>query len=373
MAERKNEAVWIESRQRWQINVQKDGERRTFVSSKKNSQPDNKKGKIEAEKKADKWLEEGIKNERIRFGKLYEDFLAERKRLKYSESDLTMHEYIGRIWLSPRLEHKRVLSITMQMWQDCINDAFEKGRSKKTLKDIRGSITAFIRYARKRGIKMEPLEDIVIPKDAYQKEKVILQPSHIKKLFSVDTVTVRGKIRPVYFIHAFRFMVLTGLRRGEICALKNDDINGRVLNIRRSLDRFGNLKKGGKTVNAERSFYIMDLAYKVLEDQKAMLKKLGIISPYVFPDEYGDLLDSKHLYIMWKYYAKQHDIPGSLHELRHTMISVAKADVPEELLKPIIGHSASMDTFGVYGHEIDGEMIQTANLLNAAYSRLLTQ
>lgn len=52
MATRKNEASWIESRGRWQINVQSDGERRTFSSS-----IAGKKGKIAAEKKADAWLE----------------------------------------------------------------------------------------------------------------------------------------------------------------------------------------------------------------------------------------------------------------------------------------------------------------------------
>ena len=32
MAERKNEAQWIESRQRWQIKVQVDDKRKTFTS-----------------------------------------------------------------------------------------------------------------------------------------------------------------------------------------------------------------------------------------------------------------------------------------------------------------------------------------------------
>ena len=48
---RKNEAKWIESRRRWQINVQKEGVRRTFTSTTAGV-----KGKIQAEKKADAWL-----------------------------------------------------------------------------------------------------------------------------------------------------------------------------------------------------------------------------------------------------------------------------------------------------------------------------
>ena len=33
MAERKSEAIWIESRSRWQINVQDNGVRKTFTSA----------------------------------------------------------------------------------------------------------------------------------------------------------------------------------------------------------------------------------------------------------------------------------------------------------------------------------------------------
>lgn len=51
MTERTNTAVWVESRKRWQINVQKDKMRRTFVSSKPG-----RAGQSEANAKADEWL-----------------------------------------------------------------------------------------------------------------------------------------------------------------------------------------------------------------------------------------------------------------------------------------------------------------------------
>ena len=51
MSERKNEAVWTESRKRWQINVQVDGVRKTFTSS-----FPGRRGKADAERKADRWL-----------------------------------------------------------------------------------------------------------------------------------------------------------------------------------------------------------------------------------------------------------------------------------------------------------------------------
>ena len=55
---RKNEAKWVASANRWQINVQLEGRRRTFTSSIKGL-----KGKIAAEKKADAWLENRLIDE----------------------------------------------------------------------------------------------------------------------------------------------------------------------------------------------------------------------------------------------------------------------------------------------------------------------
>jgi len=75
MSERKNEAAWIESRNRWQINVQADGVRKTFISSKPG-----KKGKIEAERKADEWLETQIIGGNTRCNVLLDLFLAQKKQ-----------------------------------------------------------------------------------------------------------------------------------------------------------------------------------------------------------------------------------------------------------------------------------------------------
>ena len=74
MSERKNEAKWLEKYQRWQINVQRDGKRKTFYSKTPGT-----KGKIDAEKQADKWLKGGFENPTMRFSKLYELFLAEKE------------------------------------------------------------------------------------------------------------------------------------------------------------------------------------------------------------------------------------------------------------------------------------------------------
>lgn len=360
---RTNEAKWVESRQRWQINVQSDGERRTFTSSKPNQ-----KGKIEAEKKADKWIDSKQKKD-IRFQALWDMFLEDTK-LRTSTPNYNKQEQMGRLWLLPDLKYKRLSAITAQDCQNIINKAFKKGLSKKTLKNIRASITAAWKFAVKDKRPFDYPANLVIPNDAPVIEKKILQPDALKTLFSVDCIERYGRKYPCFFIHAWRVIVLTGMRRGELCGLKHEDIKDGVVHLKRSINSLGEETKG-KNENARRYFALTERAKTELAAQADMLKSRGIISPWVFPDETGQRIDPNHLYYKWLSYRRQHEIDCNLHEMRHTLISIAKADVPEQLLKRVVGHSKTMDTFGIYGHDVDGEIQRVASILDDTFNRLL--
>lgn len=125
----------------------------------------------------------------------------------------------------------------------------------------------------------------------------------------------------------------------------------------------------GKNNNPRRYIVLPKRAIEVLDAQKQMLKERSIIS--VFPDESGGVLDPNHLFRKWKTYRKQYGIACTLHEMRHTLISIAKADMPDQLIKRIVGHSKSMDTFGVYGHDVDGELERAANILDDIFGAVL--
>ncbi len=60
----------------------------------------------------------------------------------------------------------------------------------------------------------------------------------------------------------------------------------------------------------------------------------------------------------------------SLYALRHALVSVGKT-LAEGERKSLVGHSRSMDTFGVYGHELPGESASTAEDVNRIFTDLL--
>lgn len=362
---RNTEARWIESRQRWQINVTgEDGERKTFVSSKPG-----RKGKLEAERKADEWLEESSKH-RMRMDDAWKRFIADKGEVSGTQW-VAQLDSIYRNWIEPEVGKKQLHRITPAEWQHCITAANSAGKAKKTLENIRGAMTAFFDWCDANRVTFDAPKKLTIPKGAPVGERTILTNQNIKTLFTEDTVTVRKLTYKAFYIHAWRLIVILGLRRGELAGIKCSDIDkNNVLHIRRSINRLGEITDG-KTENARRDILLPVHALRVIEDQKAMLKGLGIATrTWLFPGPDGNQTNTNTLYKQWKQYCKQHGIKSSLHELRHTTVSLVKTELPEDLLKQMIGHSDTMDT-DRYKHEVEGDLEKTANIVEGVFSKIL--
>lgn len=363
--ERRAEAAWVESKEYWEIKVQKNGTRKSFRSSVKG-----RKGKHEAEAKADKWLATGTVE--MRFSEAWDSFLKWHKSHN-GTSNYKKHESYGRLYIIPRLKLKRLSAIKANDWQSCIDAGANHGLSRRSCENIRASITAFLRYARKERWEFVRLEDgdLHIPNKAKPKKpKIILQPSDVQTLFSDPYIIHYGKKKHAHWIFAWRMYVVSGMRRGELCGLRNEDVDDKYISIHRNINT-ENETTFGKNDNARRSFLITPSMRSVLNDQAEYLKQQGIVSEWVFPDEFGECSDPNKVYDRWCTYREQHGMLSSIHGLRHTFVSINKSDMPSELLKMVVGHSEDMDTTGVYGHEIEGDKERAANIMEDNFNRVL--
>lgn len=366
--ERKNEAVWIASRSRWQINVQADGVRKTFTSS-----FSGRRGKADAERKADRWLEDAAAAETIRVGKLLDQYEA---YLKDAKSTSHANQYCGfvRLYIRPAIGQKRMNKLTEGDLQDILDLAYAKnGLADKTLKDIRGCIMNFLKWCRTHGRTRLYPEGLKIPAGARKPDKTVVQPDGLKILFSTSETTWRGKTVDDWYIHAYRFAVLTGLRPGELRGLDaKTDVRGDKVTVRRAINIHDEVTQG-KNDNARRTFKMSQMAKREVEAQRQMLKQNGVVSPYLFPAPDGGQMKHDHYYRCWHRYCTANGIPEtSLYELRHTYVSVNK-EMPEGLKKMVVGHSRDMDTEGTYGHRMAGDMDLAANYTERAFSEILTK
>lgn len=356
---RTNTARWIESTHRWQINVQNDGVRKTFTSAKAG-----REGQREANRKADDWLEKGVSTTRCRVCDAWEMYLNSRREV--SENEYRNQSAFYRLYVQPTLGNKSVKALTAQDYQNIINHAFRhpagggKELSRKTLKNHASYLAQFQKYCRRNGLATLDSE-IELPKAARNVGKRVLSVEELRKVFTVDTIIYRHKLRRDDFINYYRFQLATGLRPGELRGLQWSDIKGDVCEIHGAYNNRNEITRG-KNENALRSFTLSPLAKSILLSQSVYTAG----QKYIFPME-----SMRTYYECWQRYQTQNGIkPISLYEMRHTFVSIAKG-LPEGYLKQLVGHSQSMDSYGIYSHELAGDSQKTAQMVQAIFDKLL--
>ena len=354
MGKRTNTATWSDKYKRWQINVQKDGLRRSFYSS-----TPGRNGQREANAKADAWLDSDIIGAASNVEKLFNEF-AEANKLLAGSSAAKQIDYYRRVWIVPHLGRVKIANICDNDVQKLLDLMVSKGLSRKSVQNCKGILSKFLKWCRKNRYTDYRPDDVEISESARNKGKRVLQPAELATLFSSTETTFNGKPMEDPYIYSYRFAVLTGLRPGELRGLKWEDIAGNVVHVRRAINIHGE-ETHGKNENAVRSFVLSDQAAEALQKQREQ----GNPGEYVFP-----LPSHSVYYTHWKAYCTHNGItPISLYELRHTFVSIAKA-LPEGEIKPLVGHSRNMDTFGTYGHELSGEDTATARKVTEIFDRL---
>ena len=360
MGKRTSTASWSEKKQMWRIDVQKDNERKSFYSSKPG-----RTGQREANRKADAWLDDNVHAARLSTEKLLNEFLSG-IQLRSSLSNYEKEKYFVDSFIRPVIGKKKPDKLTEQDLQDIINKAYNRPGSKtlsrKTLLCLKSTVVNFAKFLRRKKAAVIFYDDLTIPAGAKTKQKRILQPHDLIKLFRKETILYNGKEIFDDYIYAYRFAILTGLRPGELIGLKPEDIKGTAVYIQRAKNIHGELTTG-KNDNAIRKINLTPLAYETLQAQLQLYPD----AEYVF-----NINSQSTLRHRWEKYCEHNDISYiSLYEMRHTFVSIAK-QLPEGMVKPIVGHSKAMDTFGVYGHEINGDQDNTKQQLNDIFIKLLT-
>ncbi len=142
------------------------------------------------------------------------------------------------------------------------------------------------------------------------------------------------KAEPDYSRDFLRMNLLTGMRRGELMALRweNVDLDARTLHLPKT--------KNGDPLNLPLSTYLAELL--------AERKRRANGSPYVFPGpgRDGHLKETKKFL---KRVEAGSGVKFTLHDLRRTFITIAESlDVPYYALKRLLNHRASGDVTGGY-------------------------
>ena len=365
MRTRTNSAVWLEQYHRWQIKVRKDGVRKTFTSP-----IPGRAGQAACHRKADAWLAQDSAGSNVRVCDAFSDWLEELQRTT-SFDHYSQYNGYGRRYILPKIGSMRVDRLDERALQGILNDAFATSNlAYKTLSNVRGCLNSFVKFCRRNQLTTLVPESLYIPRAAQKGTRRILTPAELRILFSSDLTRYYGKVQPDFYIHAYRAQAVAGLRPGELIALTQDCDLGFALATHGSINVRGEATRG-KNGNAIRSISVSETMRHILNDQAAMLAAAHVQSRYIFPNpQGGPIVEKIYRQRLKAYCAYQNITSVTPYELRHTFVSAAKG-LPVGLMKPMIGHSQSMDTYGVYAHELSEDDAERARLLDSVFQKIL--
>ena len=285
----------------------------------------------------------------IEFEKIVEKWL-EYKKTEIKKSSYSNYEYVINKYLKPRLQGKNLNELVKYDFNELVND-LNLELSPKTVRDIICILKAILQYSEDEyGCKFK-INKIKTPKQNLEK-MVILNKLEKNKIERYCT-----KIKDLKEL-GILICLNTGLRIGEICALKwkNIDIEKRMIYVKATLERIydEDLKTTKiiidkpKTKTSVREIPISNKLYEVLKP----LKK-------IYKDEDFFLTGTKDKYIEprnYQYFYKQLLKKSKVREykfhcLRHSFASECiEVGMDVKALSEILGHSNVNITLNRYVH-----------------------
>lgn len=305
----------------------------------------------------------------LRFKDLYQSFVIY-KRQFVKKSSMSSYQLLIENHLLPVFgdaEH-----IDEQRIQDFVLDKILGGLSHKTVKDIIIVFKMILKYGIKHKLWNEmPTFDIIYPADHDKQSIEVLSKADYKKVkdYVKENLTFRNL--------GVLVCLSTGMRIGEICALKwsDIDIHEGVLHVQRTIQRIYVISQDGKrhtelivdSPKTKNSYRDIPLSPDLIKIFKAFEK---ILNP-----EYFVLTNEEKSTEPRTYRAYYKELmqriglkPIKFHGLRHsfaTQCIASKVDV--KTVSVLLGHSNISTTFNLYVHP---DMEQKKAAINQLYKNM---
>lgn len=304
----------------------------------------------------------------------------------------TYISYEGYIYnhIIPGIGNLVLQKLTPPLVQNFYNDRYLNGRtdgkgglSSKTLRNMHNMFHQALEQAKINGLIMHnPSDNVIIPKSP-KKEMRVLSVEEEMRLLSVIHLHRLG--------FAIKFDLATGLRIGELCALKWTDLNcqKQTVKISRTLQRIKTnqmereelddlenmtmiVEGDVKTSSGFREIPIPDkiwselMMHKQRQQQEYTTYGIPILPDgYVFAMPLGTCVEPSTMRDALNFLLTAANIEhANFHSLRHTFATRAvESGIPIKTLSDILGHSQVQITMDLYFHSSLDHMRDSMNLM----------
>ena len=289
--------------------------------------------------------------------KLFFDFYCDewltvsRNRIKES-SYVKYYNTVNR-YIKPHFKSLCTREITTPIVEDFSNTLLKEGLSTKSVKDILIILKSILKYSRRTSDEDIKEIDIIFPKEA-KKEMRVLSVEEQKR-FAEFLMTDIDDIK-----FGILLALLTGMRIGEVCALRweNISLEHKLIKVNKTMQRLQCLneqeeRKTKISVDEAKSQHSIRL---IPMTETAILlcqeRYCGKEKAFVLTGEEERFIEPRMLQYRFARYAKECGLSEvHFHTLRHTFATrCVEVGFEIKSLSEILGHSSAKITLDRYVH-----------------------
>lgn len=243
--------------------------------------------------------------------------------------------------------------------QRLIDSLANKKYSQQTVRVQRNVLNLIFKFAVLQDyIEQNPVESTRVPRHLAKTKRTVPTDK--------DISTILNSVDKDFGLFPY-FLLLTGLRRGELLALQWQDIDGNTAHIYKQVTYNGDnqnqphLTENTKTEAGQRDIFLPDALLDHL--------KRGKPTDYIFGGKCP--LTKTALRRKWDKYVKETGISLTPHQLRHAYATfLYESSVPEKEAQRMLGHSSIKVTQDIYTHIRENRHKQTEDKINSYISTL---
>lgn len=275
-------------------------------------------------------------------------------RVRIKESTYAKYQSVIEKHIKPRLGDFHATALTSLVMEKFTRELlWEEELSAKTVKDILVLLKSILRYMNENYGGVLPKVEIVYPKEKKREMRVLSKEEQAGFSRYLMTDMDDGKFGAL-------LALMTGLRIGEVCALRWKDISldEQTIRVSSTMQRLKNMGEGNgaKTkilINAPKSdasARIIPLTDYTLE--LCRMRKAQSPDAFVLTGEEDRFMEPRTLQYRFEKYTRDCALEGvHFHTLRHSFATrCVEVDFEIKSLSEILGHSSPKITLERYVH-----------------------
>ncbi|CAM3193695.1 tyrosine-type recombinase/integrase [Lactococcus hircilactis] len=323
------------------------------------------KAKLILQKKIEERTTVDKKDNNMTFGELYDEwykyYKIQNKRTSWIKVPFYMDNHVFPIIT----KDMKISAITPSLVNDVIEKMYTFGKySLNYTKQTRTTISTIFNFAIEKGyIDSNPVSKVKVnikrEQERQHRKKIgdkYLEKNEykaiLKELYSDGNRRLQALVA--------EFLLLTGLRYGELMALQWKNFDGKSISIEGTLDYTMTkiteaVKTSTKNVSSERIVDLPERGIKILEEQKVFNSFKFSTNPddFIFLSRKNSPLTIHAFNKSLKEAAKKIELGKNVtsHIFRHTHVSIlAEDNIPLKAIMERVGHSDANTTLSIYNH-----------------------